>query len=238
MNKSVVSIVFTAVWCSGCNGNTPLSPTALPETGSAEAPTRTMAEGRSPSELSAHSVAISALASPSRVTCGYKSGSLPRLASASETLLASIASAAGLTSCTITSTARTSAEQAQEMFNYIRKYSVADDKALYGSAGDKVIDTYVAAKNVKPPLSDSAILNKMTVAVVAVLPEARSLNQLMHVDRNGFDVFDISVGTLQPQTSTAKTAFKNQAAKNSGVFRFLSDSNSNEKDAYHFEIRK
>lgn len=98
---------------------------------------------------------------------------------------------------------------------------------------------YVVATNAKS--TRAVILSKMTAKVQAVLPEALALNQLMHVDRRGFDVFDISVSRLQPQTTAAKAAFKNQIAKNvtaRTVYRFLSDDNSNEKDAYHIEIKK
>src|SRR5262249_1922446 len=61
-------------------------------------------------------------------------------------LLKDILEAAGLTSCVISSTARTPADQARVMYNNLVATGVAAQKKLYAAAGDMVIDEYVKAK--------------------------------------------------------------------------------------------
>src|SRR5215210_9481181 len=66
-------------------------------------------------------------------------------------VLTDILNAAGLTSCLITSTSRTPADQARIMFTNIVNKGVASQKALYAAAGDAVIDEFVKAKNAGKP---------------------------------------------------------------------------------------
>ena len=64
----------------------------------------------------------------------------------SRAVLEDILRAAGLTRAVISSTSRSPRQQARVMYNNILAKGVAAQKSLYGPAGDKVIDVYVASK--------------------------------------------------------------------------------------------
>lgn len=64
----------------------------------------------------------------------------------SRTVLQDILVASGVPQITITSTARTPAEQARIMFENIEQHGIFHQKRLYGRYGDKIIDEYSALK--------------------------------------------------------------------------------------------
>lgn len=113
------ALLAASVLVTGCS-NPPLSQSS-PAPSSIEVPSSELASNTSPSDattpaivaplnptLSARTLAPSLA---SRVVLRYDGTSLPRLEGATEALLASIVSSAGLTSCTITNTARTASQQ-------------------------------------------------------------------------------------------------------------------------------
>ncbi|NJD08996.1 MAG: hypothetical protein FIB01_00645 [Gemmatimonadetes bacterium] len=67
-------------------------------------------------------------------------------APAAQALLAALKKV-GLSTATITSASRTPAEQARVMYENCVKHGAAHGKALYGAAGDKVIDVYSRSKD-------------------------------------------------------------------------------------------
>lgn len=69
------------------------------------------------------------------------------VADPSVAILKDVVRAAGLTKATITSTARSAADQARAMYQNLTTHGVAKQKALYGATGDKVIDTFVALRD-------------------------------------------------------------------------------------------
>lgn len=75
---------------------------------------------------------------------------------------------AGINHVTVTSTARTAADQARIMYENIERHGVDHQKALYSSYGDQVIDEYVALA--ARGLSRSEVIAGMTAKVVAIGP--------------------------------------------------------------------
>ena len=69
-------------------------------------------------------------------------------------ILKDVCRAAGVTSVTITSTARDATNQARVMYDNLESKGVAAQKALYGDNGDKVIDVYVDLKAKKKTADD------------------------------------------------------------------------------------
>ncbi|HKP72215.1 MAG TPA: hypothetical protein VJT82_04710, partial [Pyrinomonadaceae bacterium] len=84
-------------------------------------------------------------------------------------VLNEILTTANLSSCIITSTSRTPADQARIMYNNIVKDGVAKQKKLYAAAGDLVIDEYVKAKNAGE--TKTQIMALMEAKIRAIGPE-------------------------------------------------------------------
>ncbi|MCP4114719.1 MAG: hypothetical protein GY737_04815 [Desulfobacteraceae bacterium] len=64
----------------------------------------------------------------------------------SKKIIKELMETAGITEITITSTARNANEQARAMYNNLEAEGAESQKKLYGSAGDKIIDTYIESK--------------------------------------------------------------------------------------------
>jgi hypothetical protein len=142
------------------------------------------------------------------------------------TVLTGILNAAGLSSCRITSTSRTPADQARVMFNNIVEHGVAAQKALYSSAGDAVIDAYVLARN--QGKSSSQIKEAMKNKILQIGPS--------RVSRHCADPAVLNVVDISPGSITNKTAFEaavNHAVQNGSVSKFLEPPSD---PAYHLEI--
>lgn len=144
----------------------------------------------------------------------------------SKTVLDDILSDAGLSSCRITSTSRTPADQARVMFNNIVEHGVAAQKALYASAGDQVIDAYVLARN--QGKSSSEIKEAMKNKILEIGPSRVSRHC---ADPNVLNVFDVA-----PSSIAKKAAFEaavRRAVENGSVSKFLLPP---QDPAYHLEI--
>jgi hypothetical protein len=146
--------------------------------------------------------------------------------------LADVLSAAHVSKCTITSTARTIPQQAKAMYDYIAHHSVDAAEKLYGSEGKAVVDVYVNQSNAHN--DRTKILAAMEAKIIEVLPAAREHNHLMHVDRPDFDVFDVSMASIPGDKRTGFLA----AAKASTAFHRVLGPGEGEKDCYHFEFKK
>ena len=117
--------------------------------------------------------------------------------------------AAGLSKATITSTARSAADQARAMYQNLVGHGVAKQKELYGSAGDKVIDVFVALRD--EGKSAQEIKDGMRDAILAIGPSKVS----RHCgDPKLLNVFDVGPNSLGDDE--AKEAFNAAAAAEVG----------------------
>ena len=138
-------------------------------------------------------------------------------------VLEDILTASGLTSCIISSTARSPADQARVMFNNIVATSVAAQKKLYAAAGDLVIDEYLKAKAAgKTP-------TEIKAAMEAKINELGPTKVSHHAaDPNVLCVFDVA-----PSSIANKSAFEKAVRKDKRVSKFLLPPDD---PGYHLEI--
>jgi len=130
-------------------------------------------------------------------------------------------------STTISSTARTPADQARIMYNNLKTAGVAEQKRLYGKFGDQVIDVYesstIAGKTKDQILQD----------MVSKINNIGPTNVSKHLsDPNVLQVIDVA-----PSSITNKTAFVEAltALKAEGrVSNFFTPLDGD--PAYHIEI--
>lgn len=109
-------------------------------------------------------------------------------------VLKSVLRSAGLSSATITSGRRTSADQARVMYDLIRARGVAYAKNLYAAAGDKVIDVYAASVAAGKP--EAQIKLDMQNKIVALGPSTVSLHT-----SDTHDVFDVAPSSIKDQAA-------------------------------------
>jgi hypothetical protein len=131
--------------------------------------------------------------------------------------------AAGLTSCLISSTGRTPAEQARIMFGNIETHGVDKQKALYAAAGDSVIDIYSQAK--KAGKTPSQIQAAMEAKIISVGPAK--------VSRHCADPKKLVVVDIAPSSITSKALFEKAVRADKRVKKFLLPPLD---PAYHLEI--
>lgn len=144
----------------------------------------------------------------------------------SKTILDAILTDAGLTSCRITSTSRTPADQARVMYNNVVEHGVAAQKALYSSAGDQVIDAYVLARNQgKTP---SQIKKAMENKILQIGPSRVSRHC---ADPNVLNVIDVAPSSITDKQSFESAVERAEAA--GSVSKFLMPP---QDPAYHLEI--
>jgi hypothetical protein len=138
-------------------------------------------------------------------------------------VLEDILTAAGLTSCTISSTARTPRDQARVMYNNIVATGVAAQKKLYAAAGDAVIDEYVKAKRE----------NKSPTEIKAAM-EAR-LNQLgpTKISHHAADPNLLCVFDVAPSSIGNKRSFEKAVRADKRVSKFLLPP---QDPGYHLEV--
>ncbi|HEX9094881.1 MAG TPA: D-alanyl-D-alanine carboxypeptidase family protein [Candidatus Dormibacteraeota bacterium] len=126
------------------------------------------------------------------------------VAASSLAILADILRAAGLSKATITSTARTAADQARAMYQNLVGAGVAAQRALYGPAGRKVIDTYVALQ--KEGKSPKEIEEGMRDRIVEIGPSKVSRHCGDFKVLNVFDVGPLSLGGPKARKAFAEAA--------------------------------
>jgi hypothetical protein len=134
-----------------------------------------------------------------------------------------ILQAAGLSSCLISSTARTPADQARAMYNNLEANGVASQKALYAAAGDMVIDVYSQAKDAgKTPAQIQAA---MAAKIIAIGPAK--------VSRHCADPKKLVVVDIAPSSIDKKPAFEKAVKADKRVKKFFFPPTD---PAYHLEI--
>ncbi|MET1257612.1 hypothetical protein, partial [Aliikangiella maris] len=143
----------------------------------------------------------------------------------SRKILQDIMKVAGVSQITITSTARTAAEQARIMFENIERHGVVHQKQLYSSYGDKVIDEYSALK--QKGKNKVEIISGMTIKINFLGPR----NVSRHAGNpNKLIVIDIAPSSIN---LALRTKFESAVNSDSRVSKFLTPPND---PAYHLEI--
>jgi hypothetical protein len=131
--------------------------------------------------------------------------------------------AAGEPSCTITSTARTPADQARAMYRNIVGTSVKSQKDLYGHWGDMVIDQYVASK--KAGRNPDEIKADMAAKIIEIGPA--------NVSRHCADFNILCVVDIAPSSIVNKTKFVAAFKADKRVSKYFMPPTD---PAYHLEI--
>jgi len=127
----------------------------------------------------------------------------------------------------ITSSARTPYEQAVAMYNNILSLGAEDQKRLYGSNGDQVIDVYTVQKEAGK--SKSEILKSMEAKILELGPGKVSRHC---ADFNKLVVVDIAPSSISNKKDFVATASSYEA---SGILsKFLQPEDGD--PAYHLEI--
>lgn len=142
------------------------------------------------------------------------------------TILTDILNDANLTSCRITSTSRTPADQARIMYHNIVDFGVTAQKKLYAAAGDKVIDEYLRVRNQGG--SPSEIIEVMRIKILEVGSG--------RVSRHCADPSVLNVIDVAPSSITNKSAFEaavGRALNRGRISKFLMPP---QDQAYHLEV--
>lgn len=129
----------------------------------------------------------------------------------------------GDASCTITSTARTPAAQANAMYRNIVGTSVKSQKDLYGHWGDMVIDQYVVSK--KAGKTPDQIKGDMTAKIIEIGPA--------NVSRHCADFNKLCVVDIAPSSITNKTKFVAAFKADKRISKYFLPPTD---PAYHLEI--
>ena len=150
---------------------------------------------------------------------------MSKVSTYSKEVLKDIMKASGIPLITITSTARTTHDQARIMFENIERYGVQHQKKLYGSYGDKVIDHYSLLKS--SGKLQAEIISGMTAKITMLNPR----NVSRHAgDPNKLNVVDIAPSSIG---LFARKKFESAVNNEPRVSKFLTPP----KDpAYHLEI--
>lgn len=146
-----------------------------------------------------------------------------------QTVIKEILADAGLSSAKITSTIRTPEKQATIMYDNCKSLGVQSQKDLYGSAGDKVIDTYV--NSVKAGKSKDTVIKDMIGTINSLWPTRVSLHCVPVDEYKKLNVIDIGMSSISNKSSFVKALDR---AKSSGKIKkyIVEDKNS----CYHLEI--
>ncbi|MGC4064848.1 MAG: transglycosylase SLT domain-containing protein [Polyangiaceae bacterium] len=138
-------------------------------------------------------------------------------------VLESIARAAGISSCLVSSTSRDPYNQARVMYDNLEKYGVDHQKKLYGPAGDKVIDVYAAEKGRGG--DRSTIIAAMRDRIRDIGPS--------NVSRHASDPRKLCVLDIAPSSIKNKESFREAVMQEKRVAKFLEPPGD---PGYHLEI--
>jgi N-acetylmuramoyl-L-alanine amidase len=123
----------------------------------------------------------------------------------------------------ISSTSRSPADQARVMFNNLERFGVDHQKALYGAAGEQVIEVYRRAKQGGRAVAD--IKRAMTDEIVRIGPTRVSRHAS---DPNVLNVFDVA-----PSSVARRAAFEQAVRADRRVAKFIVPPSD---PGYHLEI--
>lgn len=159
------------------------------------------------------------------VTMNYGKN-VAKLPAKAEEILKDICRDADLASVTVTSTTRTASDQARIMYENIVSYGVESQKKLYGTAGDIVIDVYVALKKAgNTPDEIKAGMEKK-------INEVGSRNVSRHcADPSKICVFDVAPSSIP---AAKKKKFESCISKKKSISKFL---HPPADPAYHIEMK-
>lgn len=143
----------------------------------------------------------------------------------SRRVLADIMKKSGVSQVTITSTARTAYDQARIMYENIERHGVAQQKKLYGSHGDKVIDEYSLLKSKGKSKQD--IISGMSAMITSIGPTGVSRHA---GNPNKLNVIDIAPSSIP---LALRRKFESAVNSDSRVSKFIT---SPTDPAYHIEI--
>ena len=152
-------------------------------------------------------------------------GSNARVSPAAVDALAELLRSAGLASATITSGQRSSSDQARVMYDNLERYGVDEQKRLYGSYGDQVIDVYVAEK--AKGRSASAVQSAMQARIVAI-----GCTNVSHHCSDTQDVIDVAPSSIADPGAFLRALAQALAAGR--VSKYLTPSDSD--PAFHIEL--
>jgi hypothetical protein len=142
-------------------------------------------------------------------------------------ILKAVMAAAGVSSVTISSTARGPLDQARVMFDNIVKTSVAAQKSLYGPFGDMVIDVFVAARNAGKNRDDT--IAAMEAKIIEIGPSKVSHHS---ADPKILNVFDVAPSSIP---AAKKKAWEAAIKANKDIAKFIFPPAD---PGYHFEIKQ
>lgn len=156
------------------------------------------------------------------------------VAASSLTLLGGILRTAGISGATISSTARTPADQARAMYQNLvgsgKGQGVEGQRRLYGSGGDKVIDTFVQLRD--DGKTGAEIQAGMVARIEALSPGTVSKHL---ADPTKLNVLDVAPSSLGDAAAVARFEAAARALLGGGVERLLTPADSD--PAEHLEIK-
>lgn len=200
----------------------PLTEAALVKSGASQPPGSSPPVGGTPAPGTRPSTPSR---SPTSGTPSVTVASNARVTASAVRALESILHGAGLSSAFITSGQRDSADQARVMYNNLASFGVSEQKRLYGSYGDQVIDVYVAEK--AKGRSASAIQAAMRARIVAL-----GCYNVSHHCSDSQDVIDVAPSSISDHAAFLRAL---TAALASGlVTKFLTPNDSD--PAFHIEL--
>lgn len=141
----------------------------------------------------------------------------------SRNVLIDIMRRAELTRVVISSTSRSPADQARVMFNNLERFGIAHQKALYGPAGDRVIDVYRSAKGAGRSAAD--IKRLMTEEIIRIGPT--------RVSRHASDPKILNVFDVAPSSVSRRAGFERAVRADARVAKFIVPPSD---PGYHLEI--
>ena len=148
-----------------------------------------------------------------------------KVSETSRSIIRSVMKEAGVFSVTVTSTARSIYDQARVMYENIESTSVSDQKRLYASAGDKVIDVYEKAK------ADGKDRNATIALMKAKIVNLGGSTVSRHcADTDNLNVVDIGPSSIKKEK---RSAFEAAVKKESRISKYIFPPTD---PAYHLEI--
>jgi hypothetical protein len=145
----------------------------------------------------------------------------------SRSVLKKLMAASQVFEITITSTARDAYDQARVMYDNIASEGVEAQKALYGSAGDKVIDVYTEAVKSGKDRNGTVALMK---AKILELGPSKVSNHATDVSK--LNVFDVAPSGIP---ADKKNSWEDAIKKNLEIKKYIFPPTD---PGYHFEIEQ
>lgn len=137
-------------------------------------------------------------------------------------------------SAVVTSVSRTPSKQADVIYVYAKKNGIEAAYALYGPAGDRIIDVYKEHKSDPEKKILPLMRAEAATQIAALEAQGPRRTELMHVSSANF-VFDVGVSSIKDRLRFA-FALANLQKKRPSIVRILLP--PLDREAFHIEIRK